>query len=261
MSTPNNVSGRGENSLAVRINRWALSISRHWLRSLLIVIGIYVSLPFAAPVFMHYDLNGPAQLIYTMYSPMCHQFAFRSWFFFGEQAAYPRAAANVPGLLPYDAFAANVNAGLSQPVDLSSWNLEMMYRSKDFIGDAQMGYKVAVCERDVAIYGALFIGGLIYAIPFVRRRLRPVPLWLYVLLGVMPIAIDGFSQLLSYPPFNLWPLRESTPAFRMLTGALFGLMNAWLAFPHLEASARDVEAEIGRKFERREARQVEVGTK
>jgi uncharacterized membrane protein len=254
MSTPNHNSGPGENSLAVRINRWAMGLSRNWLRSLLILIGLYAFLPFAAPVFMHFGLTGPAKLVYTMYSPMCHQFAFRSWFLFGEQPAYPRAAANVPGLKPFDAYAADVNAGQLGQVDLTGWDINLMTRAKDFEGNEQMGYKVAVCERDVAIYVALFFGGLIYGIPFVRRRLRPVPLWLYVLLGVLPIAIDGFSQLLSYPPFNLWPLRESTPAFRMITGALFGLMNAWLAFPHLEVSAKDVVTEIEQKFEQRQER-------
>src|SRR5690606_40629816 len=38
-------------------------------------------------------------------------------------------------------------------------------------------------------YSAIFIGGLIYAYPPVRRRLRPAPLWLYALLGLGPIGI------------------------------------------------------------------------
>jgi hypothetical protein len=42
--------------------------------------------------------------------------------------------------------------------------------------------------------------------------------------------------MLSYPPFDLWPVRETLPAFRILTGAMFGLMNVWLAFPYLEMS-------------------------
>src|SRR5260221_1201426 len=119
-----------------------------------------------------------------------------------------------------------------------------------------MGFKVAICERDIAIYGALFIGGLIYSIPTVRKHLRPVPLWLYVLLGLMPIAIDGFSQLLGYPPFSLWLPRETTPFFRVMTGATFGLMNAWLAFPYLEDTAHQAVVELQRKFARRRERQT-----
>jgi uncharacterized membrane protein len=71
---------------------------------------------------------------------------------------------------------------------------------------------------------------------FVRKRLRPVPIVLYVLLGLGPIGLDGFSQLLGYPPFEFWPPRETVPEFRVITGMLFGFMNVWLAFPHLERS-------------------------
>ena len=243
-------------SWAIRLNQWTLSLSRHWLRWLLLLIGLYVGLPFVAPTLMHFGLTGPARLLYTAYSPMCHQFAFRSWFLYGEQPAYPRAEANVPGLQPFDAFSADVNVGLAQPVDLSQWTAQLQFLARDFVGDPRMGYKVALCERDVAIYGALFIGGLIYSIPYIRRRLRPVPLWLYVLLGIVPIGLDGFSQLLGYPPFNLWPMRETSPLLRTITGALFGLMNAWLALPYLEASARDVVIEIEDKFRKMRHRQA-----
>lgn len=113
-----------------------------------------------------------------------------------------------------------------------------------------MGYKMTLCGRDITIYLAMFIGGLIYSIPVVRRRLRPVPIWLYLILGIGPIAIDGFSQLLGYPPFSLWPPRETTPYFRGLTGALFGLINVWLGFPYLELSMRDTREQLEAKLAR-----------
>lgn len=258
MATRSGPTGPSDSSFGVRLNRWTLSASRHYLRWLLLFVGLYAGLPVVAPIFMHIGLTGPAEAIYTIYTPLCHQFAFRSWFLFGEQPVYPRAAANVPGLQPYETFSSEVNQGASAPVDLTQWTQSMQLLSKGFIGNAQMGYKMAICERDVAIYGSLFLGGLLFAIPYVRRRLRPVPLWLYFLLGIAPIAIDGFSQLLSEPPFGLWVLRESTPAFRTVTGALFGLMNAWLAFPYLEQSAHEVVQDIEVKFEKRRQRQQSV---
>ena len=204
---------------------------------------------------MHVGLTGPAQAIYTIYTPLCHQFAFRSWFLFGEQPAYPRAAANVTDLKPYEAYSTDVNQGSPSPINLADWTQSMQLLSKSFIGDQRMGYKVAICERDIGIYGALFLGGLVFAIPYVRRRLRPVPLWLYFLLGIAPIGIDGFGQLLSEPPFSLWAVRETTPFFRTLTGVLFGLMNAWLALPYLEQSAHEVADEIQAKFDKRRQRE------
>lgn len=245
-----------DNSFAVRINRWALSLSRHWLRVLLLVITLYVGLPFLAPTLMHFGLTGPANIIYTAYSPLCHQLAFRSFFLYGEQSAYPRTAANVPGLKPFEAYSADVAQVTGSNVNLYDWNLDVQLTSREFRGDPQMGYKVAVCERDVAIYGALLLGGMLYSIPIVRRYLRPVPIWLYLVLGILPIAIDGFSQLLSYPPFNLWPIRETAPFFRVLTGALFGLMNAWLAFPHLEETAHQATLELEEKFAIRASRET-----
>jgi len=94
----------------------------------------------------------------------------------------------------------------------------------------------------------LFGGGLIYAIPYVRRRIRPLPLWIYVIVGLGPIGLDGLSQLLSYAPFSLWPVRETAPFFRLTTGALFGLMNAWLAFPYLERSMWDARRDLADQY-------------
>jgi uncharacterized membrane protein len=222
-----------EKKWAVRMNRWTLWSSRHYLRLMLIAIAIFVGLPFAAPVLMRAGLDGPGNTIYAMYSALCHQFAFRSWFLFGEQLVYPRAEANVPGLTTYESYLPQIERALGD--ELQTGNLALETNSRSFVGNPEMGYKVAICQRDVGIYFGLFAGGLIYAIPYVRKRLRPVPLLLYIFLGL-----------------------ESTPVLRMVTGLLFGLMNAWLAFPYLEASARDVIHEIEAKFEAR--RQREAGS-
>src|SRR5215467_2331451 len=152
--------GPSDNSFAVRLNRWTLSASRHYLRWIMLFLGLYTLLPIAAPIFMHVGLTGPAQAIYTIYTPLCHQFTFRSWFLFGEQPAYPRAVANVPGLKPYEDYSNEVNQGSAAPINLSEWTQQMQFLAKGFIGDQRMGYKVAICERDVAIYGSLFFGGL-----------------------------------------------------------------------------------------------------
>ena len=249
----------------IRLNKWLLRLSRRWLTVALFLIGLYAGLPWVAPTLMHFGLEEPAHVVYFLYGPFCHQFAFRSFFLFGEQPDYPRAISGTTQI-PYETAIANspqFKQALSnyigrpgssfQSVDQFDpyvWSFELQFASKDFFGDPQMGYKLAICERDIAIYTALFLGGLIYSIPIVRKRLRPVPIWLYIVLGVMPIAIDGFSQLFGYPPFNLWAPRETLPIFRVVTGSLFGLMNAWLGFPYLELSFRDTRRQIEAKFAR-----------
>ncbi len=252
-----------QRSFGLRLNLFTLALARHWGRIALVFLGIYVAMPVLAPTLMHLGIEGPGRVLYAIYSPFCHQFAFRSFFLYGEQSVYPlEDAAN--GVIPFDIYAANsteFSAIYSRyfeqyngyvPETLTSADLReftpwLQLASREFLGDAQMGYKMPLCERDMSIYLAMFVGGIIYTV-WLRRWLRPVPLWLYILLGVAPIGIDGFSQMLGYPPFNLWTPRETVPAFRVLTGTLFGLMNVWLAFPYLEMSMRDTCRAIEQKL-------------
>ncbi|MBZ0285074.1 MAG: DUF2085 domain-containing protein [Anaerolineae bacterium] len=249
---------RTSRSTAVRLNRAILWLTRHWLRIALTFIGIYASLPIVAPTLMRLGATGPANVLYTLYSPFCHQFGFRSIFLFGEQPFYPRYNTG-SDLQPFESYVQNLpqfapDRVLPPPFgpvgDIYAFNPGYQGAAREFVGNAQMGYKTALCARDMGIYWALFIGGLVYSHPIIRRRLRPVPIWLYALLGLLPIGLDGFSQLLGYPPFNLWPPRETLPVFRVITGLLFGLMNAWLGFPYLELSMRDTQDQIENKLTR-----------
>lgn len=233
-------------TMALRLNILALRFSKHWLRVALTLIGIYVTLPFVAPTLMKLGAPGPARVIYFMYSPLCHQFAFRSFFLFGEQPVYPLESTGTT-LKPFESYVKDLPE-FSQIPDIYVFSPALQFAARDFVGNEQMGYKVTLCERDIAIYSALWVGGLIYS--RIRRWLRPVPLGLYVLLGLGPIGLDGFSQLLGYPPFNFWPARETLPVFRIVTGAIFGLMNAWLAFPYIEMSMRETRQDLAAKLAR-----------
>ena len=216
---------------ALFLNRFLFAISRHWLALFNLLVFLYVGLPFAAPVLMKAGMDKPARLIYGIYSPLCHQLPYRSWFLFGEQAAYPLAAAGVRGETFQD-------ISSIPPYDLST--------VRELIGDTQIGYKVALCERDVAIYGAILLGGLIFAL--VRHRLKPIPVWLWFVVGIVPIAVDGGSQLLFTLPFFNFPVRESTPILRTLTGMLFGLANVWLAYPYVEEAMQDTRTLVASKL-------------
>ena len=233
------------NSRAVRVNIWMLKLSRHWLHVVLVILGIYISLPWVAPTLMKIGLTGPADVIYTLYSPFCHQFAFRSFFLYGEQPVYPRTVSDTDWT-PYEEYIQDVPEFENIVDPVNTFTVDYQLTSRFFKGNNQMGYKTTLCERDIMIYTMLFVGGLIYS--RLRWRLRPVPIWLYIILGLGPIGIDGFSQLLSYPPFEFWAVRETEPAFRVLTGALFGLMNAWLVFPYLERSMQETRAQLETKL-------------
>ncbi|HKP52121.1 MAG TPA: DUF2085 domain-containing protein [Chloroflexia bacterium] len=63
-------------------------ISHHWLRFICIALGIFVGLPWLAPVFAAlgwWDLANP---IYTAYALTCHQLPERAGFIFGYQVAF-----------------------------------------------------------------------------------------------------------------------------------------------------------------------------
>lgn len=196
-----------------RLNRFADGFQHHWLAVLAGILLAYSLLPFGAPVLKKLGLDGLSQVIYQPYKFVCHTYGFRSFYLFGEQFAYSRPE-------------------FEQASGVDTRSFSGLLQSREFQGTPQMGYKVALCERDVAIYLAMAINGIAYALA--RRRARPIPWLLFVLIGIVPIGLDGFSQLLSQPPFNLLPYRESTWVLRLATGALFGFSLAWLVFPLIE---------------------------
>jgi uncharacterized membrane protein len=233
--------------------------SQRWLFYFNIVVGIYVGLPILAPMLMNSGATAPAQAIYTIYSPMCHQMASRSFFLFGEQNAYPRALAGT-NLQPLEAYTAQLDA--FDEVREENW-AQFFLAARRFVGNEQMGYKMALCERDIAIYSFVFLAGLLYAGLRRRYQIKPLPIWLFILVGMGPIGWDGFSQLFSYYALpldgsapegiravlaNLFPLRESTPLLRSGTGALFGFMLAWLIYPHVDDGMKLTERDMGRRL-------------
>ena len=214
---------------ADRFTHW---LSRRYMVLLNVFLAVYVGLPFLAPVLMNAGMTAAARPIYSVYGAVCHQMAFRSWFLFGEQPAYPRASANVEGLQTYG--------------EVTGMDEEDLLAARAYVGNEDVGYKVAFCERDIAIYGAMFLFGMVFAAT--GRRIRSLPFWLWMLIGIAPIAIDGFSQLFSQiPSFALWSYRESTPLLRSLTGGLFGLTTAWFGFPLVEESMSETRQMLAAK--------------
>ncbi len=202
-------------SIGKSLDRLAHWLEHHWLAAAVSLLLTYGLLPFAAPALKWLGLDGPAQIIYQPYKLMCHTYGFRSFFLFGERFVYDR-----------ETFERLAGIPTSGPQYMG------LLRARDFQGNPRMGYKVALCQRDVAIYLSMGLGGMVYALT--RRRARPMPFWLFVALGVLPIGLDGFSQLLSQPPFGLLPYRESNWILRLVTGGLFGFSAAWLVFPLID---------------------------
>lgn len=170
---------------------------RHWLTAVNVIVAIFVGLPILAPILLALGYDRPANEIYAAYQLVCHQWAFRSFFLFGPALTYgPDTLGDLVGH-------------------------HEMYA---FIGSPDLGYKVAFCERDLAIYLSVLLAGFAYG--RWRMRLPELSIVGYGLL-IAPMALDGFTQLFGW--------RESSPELRVLTGALFGLASVWLIYPRIDA--------------------------
>jgi uncharacterized membrane protein len=270
---------RPTRSTGLGLTLFLLRIVRNWLRIVLVVLAIYISLPWITPTLMKLGLERPAQAIYTLYRPFCHQFGFRTLHLYGEQTVYPLApVAAIIGVNSFESYVGQSNIpmqmrqhrvpqppfsveslpafyGIDVPDDVTPDTpsedqnfVRFQLAASAFAGNEQMGYKMTLCERDIAIYTSMFVFLLIYSQPPVRRRLRPLPILMFAFLGILPIAIDGVSQLVSYPPFNWWEPRETLPFFRILTGITFGTMTAWLGFPYIDLSLRETQYDLEAKL-------------
>jgi len=197
-----------------------------------LLVLLYVGLPFLAPVLVEQGARTPAMVIYHVYGGLCHQLAFRSWFLFGEQPVYPRAAAGVDGLITY---------GQATGLDEND-----IWEARKFIGNDTVGYKVALCERDVAIYSGMLVFGLLFSLT--GRKIKSLKIILWIIIGLMPIGVDGVSQIVSQLPFGIIPYRESTPVLRTITGFLFGFTTAWFGYPLIEETMRDARNLMTKKF-------------
>lgn len=215
-------------STADRISYW---LSRHYLALFNFFVIFYLGLAFLAPVMMKVGWTVPAGWIYRAYGMMCHQLSFRSWFLFGEQFSYPRSTIRGLNELSY-----GQATGLAE---------DDLWTAREYRGAPQVGYKIALCERDVAIYMGILIFGLFYG--GVGRKLKAIPWYVWIVIGLIPIGVDGLSQLLSQPPINLLPYRESTPLLRTITGFLFGFATAWFGYPMAEEAMRDTQQYMGMK--------------
>jgi uncharacterized membrane protein len=201
--------------LVLFLDRQIYHLSRHWLAAFNILTGIYVLLPLLAPLLMAAGAPQVGRLIYFAYRPACHQLPERTFFLFGPQANYTLDELWAVGLVD---------------------RTDDIFARQRFLGAIQIGWKMALCQRDMAMYGALFVGGLFFGL--LRKRLHPLPLLGY-LLCLVPMFIDGGTQLVG--------LRESSPLFRVLTGGLLGFATVWMLYPRLENAFAEVREQASQR--------------
>ena len=145
-----------------RVSPLNAAIARYWSVCFSILPGLWVGIPWLAPVFAKLGWWAGANTIYTGWVVFCHQLPERAGRLFG--------------------------------------------------------YEAATCFRCTALYGAMFLAGLLFA---GLRLLRPtwgrlqagIP-WPVFALCSLPILLDGLSHMVGLRADNAW--------FAALTGGIFG---------------------------------------
>lgn len=207
-------------------------ISNHWFEVFLIVYGIWIWLPFLAPVFMNLGWESAGKAIYFIYSLFCHQLPERSFFFFGEKTMYTLN---------------EIQAAWQDTVN------PMILRQ--FIGNPEMGWKVAWSDRMISFYSSVWLFALLWY-PL-RRKVKPLSWWAFALF-LLPMFLDGSTHAVSdlagiglgFRDSNLWLATLTNNSFpasfyagdalgsfnswaRFITGLLAGLAIVWLALPYI----------------------------
>ena len=220
--------------IITKLDKVSLWLSKSYIWLMIFFLSLYVGLPFLAPYLLKIGAQLPANIIYTIYKPLCHQLAFRSWFIMGEQAFYPRSAAGIEGVLTYE--------------EISNQTVINIREAQKFKGNEFTGFKVALCQRDIAIYASMLIFGLFFVLT--GRKIKSIKWYVWVAIALVPIGLDGVSQLpgLANSLPDWLPVRESNPLLRTITGSLFGFFTAWYLFPLIEESMLETRTIITEKI-------------
>ena len=174
-------------------------------------MGFFILLVGAIFIVPVLAFTGDMGWAYGAFSVTCHQKLSRSLCLFSDGASYW-----IADCLPQAGQFVNTIA------DRTQIRVE---------NDGIIGFKMPVCSRDIGLYLAMLIGGLVYplVLGIENRRVWPA-IWL--VLAVVPLGLDGGIQLVS--ELGLLPfVYESTNAIRLLTGAIAGLVAAFYAIPML----------------------------
>lgn len=236
--------------------RATYAFTKHWLLLFIVLFGLYIFVPFMAPIAMKLGWVTVGNVIYDVYSTQCHQMAQRSFFLFGAKPMY------------------ELN---ELPVSLTGQTGRDELALRAFRGSDVFGWKVAWSDRMVYMYTSLWLGSVLYY-ALRRPRQKPIRLWVFVLMQI-PVALDGITHVLSdlngltsgVRYTNAWLAAITNHIFadsfyigdsfgsfnstvRLISGVLFGFAMAGLALPLFDTEMRRTGQILADKLEKRTLR-------
>jgi len=251
------VTGRTRD-LVIAVDRFAFWFARHWVGVFIVLYGVYVLVPFFAPVLMKLGATDAANVIYGIYSLVCHQLPQRSLFLFGNKPMY------------------------SLDEILAVWQQDGFFGLRQFVGNPEFGYKIAWSDRMMSFYGSIWVGAILFS--FARRKIKSLAPMAWLFIGILPVGLDGITHLINdvlagtsgfgFRDTNVWlafltgnllppsfyagdALGSFNSDLRWITGFLFGLTTVWFLFPFVEEAMRDLRNQAGAQLQRARVGHIE----
>jgi uncharacterized membrane protein len=237
------VTGRTRD-VVIFLNKLILFLARRWELLANGLFALVLGLAILAPALMAAGLTEAGQAIYRFFAPHDHQLPQRSYFLFSQ----------VGGIQTYS---------LEQ---ILTWGALSFY-PRAFVGNPEIGFKMAINHRMTAIFVGLLGGGLLWSSTYVQPKVR----WFGLTLLTFPMMLDALSHMATERmgfPFregNLWAVWLTGGAFptnfytgttmgsldwllRTVTGLLFGLGTVWYLYPYLHRNFANIRKELEPKL-------------
>ena len=203
----------------------------------ILLVFLYVFIPFLAPIFFKLGYSNIGEDINNVYVEFCHQRVERSVFLFGENGLVKKYSVQELKDLKY------------LPEKSADPSIYPEYFGHGYYGNAQIGYKVPICIRDIALYLSFVIAGLI-SIIYVEKKKKTFHISFFVLMiFLLPMMLDGVSgsiiegfKILAIPS---WYLDDWIR--RIITGLLFGIGSALFVIPKFFTDEDFQEKDISNK--------------
>lgn len=244
-------------STSLRFDRLIYNLTKKWIWVFTAIWGIFVSLPFLAPVFMKIGWEPLGNTIYQIYSFLCHQLPQRSFFLFGPNGMYPLDEIHL------------IYKFTNNPLTL-----------REFVGNPQVGWKVAWSDRMASMYTLVLPAAWIWYT--FRKKIKNLPVWGLVLF-LLPMAVDGGTHMMSdfsgigqgFRDSNLWlaeltnfrytelfyvgdALGSFNSWMRLLTGASFAVGIVWFGMSLIEEVFDDITNFYKTRFDKLEILQNQL---
>ncbi len=217
-----------------------LWLAQHWELAVNGVFALILAGAVAAPLLMSLGATDAGEWLYRQYAPHDHQLPQRSYFLFSPDGGVK--SYSLAQVLDWGGIPSNLRA---------------------FVGNPDIGWKMALNHRMTAIFIGLLAGGLVWSMYLWQPRITPALLVFFV----FPMLLDALSHMADERlgfnfrtgnPWSVWLTQGIMPPeyysgttigtinwwLRTVTGLWFGLGTSWYLFPYFERRFRAIRYEL-----------------